>query len=39
VFDVVASSFAIHHLPHPRKRALDQEAWAVLRPPTGIASE
>jgi SAM-dependent methyltransferase len=31
-FDVVASSFAIHHLPHPRKRELYQEVWAVLRP-------
>jgi tRNA (cmo5U34)-methyltransferase len=31
-FDVVASSFAIHHLPHPRKRELYQEAWAVLGP-------
>jgi SAM-dependent methyltransferase len=30
--DVVASSFAIHHLPHPRKRELYQEVWAVLRP-------
>jgi SAM-dependent methyltransferase len=32
MFDVVASSFAIHHLPHPRKRELCQEVWAVLRP-------
>jgi SAM-dependent methyltransferase len=32
MFDVVASSFAIHHLPHPRKRDLYQEVWAVLRP-------
>jgi SAM-dependent methyltransferase len=31
-FDVVASSFAIHHLPHPRKRELYQEVWAMLRP-------
>jgi tRNA (cmo5U34)-methyltransferase len=31
-FDVVASSFAIHHLPHARKRELYQEAWAVLGP-------
>ena len=31
-FDVVASSFAIHHLPHPRKRELYQEVWAVLGP-------
>jgi tRNA (cmo5U34)-methyltransferase len=29
-FDVVASSFAIHHLPHPRKRELFQEVFAVL---------
>jgi tRNA (cmo5U34)-methyltransferase len=31
-FGVVASSFAIHHLPHPRKRELYQEVWAVLEP-------
>ena len=31
-FDVVASSFAIHHLPHPRKRELYEEVWAVLGP-------
>lgn len=31
-FDVVASSFAIHHLPHPRKRELYQEVWAALGP-------
>jgi len=31
-FDVIASSFAIHHLPHPRKRELYQEVWAALEP-------
>jgi tRNA (cmo5U34)-methyltransferase len=32
VFDAVVSSFAIHHVPHERKRALFAEVAAVVRP-------
>ena len=32
VFDVIVSSFAIHHVEHERKRQLYQEVWDALAP-------
>jgi SAM-dependent methyltransferase len=32
VYDAVISSFAIHHVEHPRKRSLYQEVWDRLDP-------
>lgn len=31
-FDLVVSGFAIHHLPHPRKRQIYREVYHLLRP-------